>query len=484
MNDSTLRFMDLLPKWISTTHDSDIAYPFAEADVSGDAEVLSQLLIDGKICADQFQPSARNLTILSFLCAKISRSGPSDLILLEAERTFGLVLALIPPRDEFGEVPELLCQLSYVAWRASRALGIPTRAAHWQANFEKSLSRESVFRLQCSSLLGSFEGRVCDPTPSRISTCVSDPLILFGVCALLRERRDRSPREALAFARGLYERLKNGDPNYWAVELLYFLGETALCVSTSARLSGEFEKAAEWIEIAEKAFHELTRPDELIAAVLYARLTIAFELTNYSCVLTEVDNLIEWYKGAGLRRGVAKSLYLKGDVLKLIGRLQEAEEVWRAGLKIVEEEHDLRASILAHLSEIKTIRGEFGEALDLLLQAKAITAHGQMSMVSANIEVLFGELNRQCQKWDDALEFFYRGVTQFASLGMKAMVARVRVQIAEALLASGRVVEAERELAAVLPDLTRRRIIPEGLAALALLREAVRQRSMDRREKS
>ena len=62
---------------------------------------------------------------------------------------------------------------------------------------------------------------------------------------------------------------------------------------------------------------------------------------------------------------------------------------------------------------------------------------------------------------------------------MAIMEARIRLVLAETLLAFGRDTEAEAEILAALPTIQEGKLRPEGVGALFLLRESVRRRKTD-----
>jgi hypothetical protein len=63
---------------------------------------------------------------------------------------------------------------------------------------------------------------------------------------------------------------------------------------------------------------------------------------------------------------------------------------------------------------------------------------------------------------------------------MRADMAAIQLVIADLLLDSGQEVQAEKEILAALPVIEELRMVPEGVAAIALLRESLRQRSINR----
>ncbi len=78
-----------------------------------------------------------------------------------------------------------------------------------------------------------------------------------------------------------------------------------------------------------------------------------------------------------------------------------------------------------------------------------------------------------------ALEAYREAVKDHVTLGMAARVAYLRVLFAEVLIEAGKAREAEWEILAALPTIEDEKMAPEGLAAVALLRESVRQRKTD-----
>jgi hypothetical protein len=62
---------------------------------------------------------------------------------------------------------------------------------------------------------------------------------------------------------------------------------------------------------------------------------------------------------------------------------------------------------------------------------------------------------------------------------MAALEAYLRIVLAETLIAISRTREAEWQIAAALPIIEEQKMVPEGHAALGLLRESVRRRQTD-----
>jgi hypothetical protein len=90
-----------------------------------------------------------------------------------------------------------------------------------------------------------------------------------------------------------------------------------------------------------------------------------------------------------------------------------------------------------------------------------------------------GECFRQQGSLTDAIAAYREAVQDYAVIGMATWVAYIRVVLAQSLIAADRPREAEWELLAALPTIEEQKMVPEGFAAVALLKESVRRRKTD-----
>ena len=90
-----------------------------------------------------------------------------------------------------------------------------------------------------------------------------------------------------------------------------------------------------------------------------------------------------------------------------------------------------------------------------------------------------GEAYRTRGNLEVALEAFRSAVTDYVELGLSTRTAYLRVYIADTLLQLNRSREAEWEILAALPTIEEQKMVPEGFAAVALLKESVRRRKTD-----
>jgi hypothetical protein len=91
-----------------------------------------------------------------------------------------------------------------------------------------------------------------------------------------------------------------------------------------------------------------------------------------------------------------------------------------------------------------------------------------------------GDLFRVTGQPSPAVEAYRSAQIEFAEIGMRGDVAALQLVVADLLLDLGQDEAARREILAALPAIDEIQMVPEGMAALALLRESVRGRRIDR----
>jgi tetratricopeptide (TPR) repeat protein len=90
-----------------------------------------------------------------------------------------------------------------------------------------------------------------------------------------------------------------------------------------------------------------------------------------------------------------------------------------------------------------------------------------------------GDLLKEQGKRAAALEAYQQALGGAGELGMRGDVAAIHLVVADFLLEAGEDAQAEREIRAALPIIEEERMLPEGIAALSLLRESLRRQQID-----
>jgi tetratricopeptide (TPR) repeat protein len=311
---------------------------------------------------------------------------------------------------------------------------------------------------------------------------LDSPDVLLAICSVLKRNRDLSPAAVLNEAVDVYRWISRPDCHLGLFdERDYFLGEMALIAGGVCRQLGGRDEAFLWLDRAEAGFRHTMNPAPGLANVGYARLALRFEMGRYHDVMELAPSLEASF--TKLRMGVeaAKCRLLLASTLKMAGEHSRALEL----LDRIHESPDLqsdpylRARILAEVGDLQQMHGEFGLAMVAFRDASNILKGKQLSFAGADLKVNMGATYKALGSLQLAEESYRAGQCDYAKLEARSQVAYTHLLIAETLLEMKRDREAEWEILAALPAIDELKLVPEGFAAVALLRESVRRRQTD-----
>jgi tetratricopeptide (TPR) repeat protein len=263
----------------------------------------------------------------------------------------------------------------------------------------------------------------------------------------------------------------------------YFLGEIALLAAGAERLLGNRAGVELWLERAEAAFRHTVNPGPSLAQVSYVRLTLRYDKGAYDEVLDLLPSAVRSFERLGMKAETAKTRYLEAMTLKELSRRTEAFEKLRALEADLEDRSDigLLGQVLAEIGALHNADKRFDDALACYQRALKLVSQARRTFAVADLKLNIGEVLRNQGQLSAAVEAFREGVQTFEELGMTTWTAFARLALADTLLALGRPRQAEWEIQAALPVIEEQKMVPEGLAAVALLRESVRQRQANPR---
>jgi tetratricopeptide (TPR) repeat protein len=308
---------------------------------------------------------------------------------------------------------------------------------------------------------------------------LSSPDVLLSICALLREKRDLAPAAVETDASDIYRWISRLKCDLGLFdERDYFLGETALLAGAACRQLGKPEEAFLWLDRAEAGFRHTMNPAPGLANVAYARLALRFEMGRYQDVLELCPSLEASFKKLRMPAEAAKCRLLFATTLKLTGENAKAIELLdrlpHDGA--LEAEPFLRARIFAELGDLRQQEGQLSLAMEAFQDALTLLQGKETSSASADLKLYVGAAYKALGSLRDATDAFRAAQRDYLALGMRGLVAYAHLLIAETLLEMRRDREAEWEILAALPAIDEMRMVPEGFAAAALLRESVARR--------
>ena len=140
----------------------------------------------------------------------------------------------------------------------------------------------------------------------------------------------------------------------------------------------------------------------------------------------------------------------------------------------------LLASAFVNLTHAYGMVGWYAEGVAATSKAIPVLERLNDRVGLAKAQWGLAALLRETGQIEACINAYRNAQKQFASLGMVADIAALNLVIADLLLDQGENTEALREIAAALPVIDELKMVPEGMAALSLLRESTRRQEVDR----
>ncbi len=326
--------------------------------------------------------------------------------------------------------------------------------------------------------LSTAEGDRSGPMKENLSNCD----VLFAICKILRDRTEASPLTAVKEASSLFRWAADPSSSVGLFdERQYVLGEAALIAAKGSRLLGKAGDAELWLERSGAAFRHTVNPAPCLAEIAFERLALRFAASRYEETLELLPSLKSSFQEFGMGVENAKAQFLEAVTLRALGRREEHLSL----LRDLEQSSEVRrcpslhGQVLVHMGHHEAAVGDFESATRTYEKALPIVMRGNRPVSLCELKCAIGDAYRSQGSLRRALESYRAAKTDLQQYGFSGLVTQISLAIAETLLALGRDREAEWEILSVLPTIEEEKMVPEGFAAVALLRESVRHRKTD-----
>jgi tetratricopeptide (TPR) repeat protein len=312
---------------------------------------------------------------------------------------------------------------------------------------------------------------------------LEDPEQLLSVCELLRHLTEVEPARAREEAEFFYRFLETPRRSIGVFdERDYYMGELALVAGASCRVLAKRDEARRWFDLAEASFVLAHNASAHIARLAYQRLALRLEERDFEAVLQLAPRWFDCFSRLGLREDALKCRFLEAIALKETEQLEEAKQTLRQIKHDSQVEHFDRLAAIAgqNLFQIHAFLGEADQAMVEVSEAAPILGRLNNRVNLAKLQLGVGYLLRGQSRLAEALDAFRSAQRQFSEIEMHADVAATHLVLADILLDADQPAQAEWEIRAALPIIDRLNLVPEGIAALSLLRDSLRRRQIDR----
>jgi tetratricopeptide (TPR) repeat protein len=312
---------------------------------------------------------------------------------------------------------------------------------------------------------------------------LEDPEVLLSICQYLRDRFETSPlsvrEEAVFFYRFLQEPAR---PIGSFDERDYYLGEFALIAGTACRFLALRDESRRWFDLAEANFVLAHNASAHFARLAYQRLALRIEERDFGQVLTLAPQWVTAFRRLELPEDALKCRFLEAIALKETERFDEAKKTLediRNDAVLVKNDR-LAAIASQNLFQLHSFLGQADHAIAVAQEIIPVFKRLDNRVGLAKLQLGLGYLFRSQLRLSDAVEAYRTAQGEFRQLGMHADVAGTHLVLADLLLDTGQPAQAEWEIRAALPVIDELKLVPEGIAALSLLRDSLRRRQIDR----
>lgn len=395
--------------------------------------------------------------------------------LLDLGRAYELV-SDIAWEDEFSERTEMLARLSFLAWNQCRLLDDYPSARMWQSRCaEHTLSQEHVRNF--------ISLRFAERSRELTERFLRDEPVLLTACDRLERERNRVPAEVAVEGEALYGWLdefaltRDSDS-----ELNHYLA-ASVAVSVGGARNHLYDRLDDkWADRAQLHIEKCNGSAPLAAVLEHLRLSSLYQRYKSSTEVAEAcERLIRRLESLGMAEGACRTRYLLGVVWQELGEYDRAS---RYLMMARTDATGLGDSIVASLAlstnaQILGVRGHMIDGLSAGKEALEVAVAAGCEWAVGYAQGSIGELLRDSGRLEESIDAYATALRSYEKAEHPARIAYMRVVLAEALLIADRSAEAASEILAALPLLEENKLGREGVAALALLREALQRQQAD-----
>jgi tetratricopeptide (TPR) repeat protein len=471
--------------WSVVTKDHEVPIGLEAEEARRRAHELVHAILVGEASPDSVTIDDDTKHVLSLVVSLLS-DAPAETRLHDANAIYHFIRRLPWRQDAFGEQQDLLLECAEIGWasiglsladielsrRTAEADGQPMHdfGTHLVSSFDLAERRPASGMDSDAEVMHQLRA---DPNSTEA---------LAAVSRLLRQEWNSRPAFVAEQACLAYRRLTNFDSKCGLFdERDYYLGEMALLAGGAFHLVGQRDEAEAWLERADAGFRHTLNPTPQLAHVSYLRLAVRYSRRRYDEVLELIPSVQESFERLGMGEYAGKARFLEAMTLKESERLREAFEKF-SGLKAsLDESRDggTLGQVLVETGAVAAAEGNFEEALADYERALPLLKRSGRGFAIPHLLLSIGDMFRHQGRLAAAINSFREAIKGYASFDMATFVAYSRVIMAETLIAIGRPREAEWEILQALPTIKEQKMVPEGFAAVALLRESVKRQKAD-----
>jgi tetratricopeptide (TPR) repeat protein len=464
-----------LAAWLSVTRTLEPYSGLGLREAHRRADELLKVILRGGIRPRDVELSEDFKDVLSALVGSLRDFEPVDQRCSIADAVYKFIAHLEWQQSEMDEARDLLYESAVAGWKDLDAV-YKERWAN-QSLREAPIGRASEARAliiqagseACRALqAGGHHGNACLSPVGRAVAVLSHflnvwPSEVANQSLLICDVGERF-EVSLAF-----------DEKY------HFLGEFSLLAGAALRQTGRRTEAGHWYSKASFFFGRTLRPAVGLLRIACEQAALDYETRNYSRAIAAARALLPQCHGSILARERFKCHIIMSGCHQDTGHVAEAI----SSLNMMRSDPDLErhptflVAMQIRLANGLALQQRYEEASKAHAEAFEWLSKIDLPLLRAHQKGILAESLRDQGCLEEAVVLYRMAIEDYTETEMMSLSAYSRVVLAETLVALGRYSEATLELQKALPTMDRENMTADGLAALALLREALRRQKVE-----
>lgn len=312
---------------------------------------------------------------------------------------------------------------------------------------------------------------------------LEEPEVLLSIAGCVREMLHSEAEIARREAEFFYRFVEEANRTIGLFdERDYFLGEFAMMAGTACRQLSLRDDARLWFDRAEAGYRQTVNAVADLSRLSYQRLALRLEERQLDAVLELAPGLAKAFAKLGMHEDELKARFLQGLALMETDALPEAvdefDQIVSVASRIKSER--LVAQAYGNLTHIYGLMGDSENAIRCSQLSIPVLERLGDKFAIAKVRWGLANLLRERGQVAGAIQAYRTAQMGFAQIGMKADVAALNLVVADLQLESGDEEGAMTSVLSALPVLDDLKMIPEGMAAMTLLQESLRQKKINR----
>ena len=456
--------------WLAATSHIEIPTGLSREEARLRAQELLAAIIVGNISPDHVEVNDELKDVLWAAVMELYERPLSQQAFKECDRVYQFVLALSVSSDPFDERNELLQRVARIGWRSAPG-GIEAilkvRAAVWE---------------HCDEARHRVESEAAACLPARIKAIRrQDPCNvaeLLEVCSTVLRLGNSRPALGAAAASDLLVFLEGYEHRLgWLDDRQFLKGVAGLASGMAGRQTGRLDVAELCYARSRSAFSKTLDTSDVVR-VDVERLALHHSRGDFEVAAELAPTLISRIR---IPRERVKAELTLASALVDLDRYAEAVKVLESVCEgaVIQKEPPLWAYALLKLGNVLSELGRDEEAMSSFRRSGAVLANYHYPVLLGGLAAVMGEHFARHGYIEETVRLYRSSRDTFLRAGHAQQTGYLSVLLAEMLIMLGRIDEAEAELLAALPLIEKFNLRREGVAAVALLRDAMAKRSTD-----